>query len=74
MNYLDFYFHSHIFPTVFPFSSASYSNTPTTLFMDAIFPSDLELNNTDPLSIGCDYCNVQFHIPSNLSSLLASLR
>ena len=50
MNYLDFYFHSHIFPTVFLFSSASYSNTPTTLFMDASFPSDLELNYTDPLS------------------------
>jgi len=34
----SYYFHSHIFPPELPFSSTSYSNTPTRLLRKASLP------------------------------------
>ncbi|HZC48171.1 MAG TPA: hypothetical protein VE244_03815 [Nitrososphaeraceae archaeon] len=48
------YFHSHIFPPELPFSSTSYSNTPTTLLRKPSLPVVVDedvLQNTEPISL-----------------------
>jgi hypothetical protein len=47
------YFHSQIFPPELPFSSTSYSNTPTTLLRKPSLPVVDEdvLQNTEPSSL-----------------------